>query len=708
MKGSNIKKSIFFLFFALFGFILCPIKGFKITEAQETYSDTNYSNHWVLCLDRSQNMGDPLIYNLNRMDLAEIGANLFIKLIHPGDIFNLVTYAEEAKQEFSIPELSAEDLYIQEIEIMDAIGLVLPDGLAFLGEGLNECLNILEEQEKKYNEYIILLSSQWSSYGIEPEILLPELVDRGTRIYPIGIGGKVDNTLLLGLATDTGGRYSYIPDEIFLPASFAYIWSEIIGGEEIAREFNIILSGETLFEQALVDPYCKEATFILYWMKKESNLECLLIDPDGTRITPLSGSIPSAIYPYSGINYFSRKLYKIFKIKQPTAGIWQMKIISQGGSGEIPYVFEVIAENKEGYSDILSINTDKQFYNPSESIQLQALLNVQELIGDVTITGKVNGPGRSTAEIALYDDGISEHNDQIALDGIFSGSFTPCSIFSENDYQCNISPGPYVFNMTALNDIALALNDQYMSDQIYGYPFHRRANITIIIGEDETNLPPVSDAGQDQEIILDLPVINTNVQLSGLNSYDPEGKTLYFAWYAPKVKFDDPTNPTPMGIFPIGKTMVTLVVSDGINISEPDEVMIDIKRKIKDQYYNPFYQFSPYFHQFSPYNNILYQKLPITNNNLSFHNINSLPFNFYLNSSTPSYFNYFPSSSYYSDPLSYLFLYSLGKFNNYIDSSKTLSMIIDSPYTTSFVFGSGYLYSNINIIINYYYTYNYY
>ena len=129
------------------------------------------------------------------------------------------------------------------------------------------------------------------------------------------------------------------------------------------------------------------------------------------------------------------------------------------------------------------------------------------------------------------------------------------------------------------------------------------------------------------------------------------------------------------------------MVSDGKKISEPDEVRIYVKKRQERQYYNQIYQYSPYL---SAYNILLSQYLINgRDNNFLFY---SMPL--FVNSFLPYY------------PLSYLS--SSRNFGNYYKSSDTLSMIVNSPYATNFIFGSGYLDSTINIIVNNYYTYNYY
>jgi hypothetical protein len=75
------------------------------------------------------------------------------------------------------------------------------------------------------------------------------------------------------------------------------------------------------------------------------------------------------------------------------------------------------------------------------------------------------------------------------------------------------------------------------------------------------NTPPEADAGPDQSVECASP---TTVSLNGTGSSDADGDTLTYSWSAPGIVFDNPTSATPTADFPLGSTVVTLTVSDGI------------------------------------------------------------------------------------------------------------------------------------------------
>src|SRR5207249_1709910 len=63
--------------------------------------------------------------------------------------------------------------------------------------------------------------------------------------------------------------------------------------------------------------------------------------------------------------------------------------------------------------------------------------------------------------------------------------------------------------------------------------------------------------------------------LHGAGSYDPDGNPLEFRWSAENVMFDDPTRSDTSATFPLGTTLATLTVSDGLETNSATvEVMV--------------------------------------------------------------------------------------------------------------------------------------
>src|SRR4030095_16446074 len=89
------------------------------------------------------------------------------------------------------------------------------------------------------------------------------------------------------------------------------------------------------------------------------------------------------------------------------------------------------------------------------------------------------------------------------------------------------------------------------------------------------NRPPVANAGTDVVQECTSPA-GRNVSLNGTGSSDADGDALTYTWSAPGITFSpDNHSATPTATFPIGSTVVTLTVSDGI-AEDSDQMTVQI------------------------------------------------------------------------------------------------------------------------------------
>jgi len=77
-----------------------------------------------------------------------------------------------------------------------------------------------------------------------------------------------------------------------------------------------------------------------------------------------------------------------------------------------------------------------------------------------------------------------------------------------------------------------------------------------------TNRPPHADGGPEQLQECSSPH-GSSITLDGNGSSDPDGDKISFSWSSPVVVLVDPNAGATSGLFPLGETAVTLLVSDG-------------------------------------------------------------------------------------------------------------------------------------------------
>jgi hypothetical protein len=92
------------------------------------------------------------------------------------------------------------------------------------------------------------------------------------------------------------------------------------------------------------------------------------------------------------------------------------------------------------------------------------------------------------------------------------------------------------------------------------------------------NRKPKANAGKNV-VVATSSEKGAKVVLDGSRSSDPDKHKLKYAWKAKKVKFAHATTAKPSGVFPVGKTTVTLTVTDAGGLKHKDTVTVTVKLK---------------------------------------------------------------------------------------------------------------------------------
>ncbi len=106
----------------------------------------------------------------------------------------------------------------------------------------------------------------------------------------------------------------------------------------------------------------------------------------------------------------------------------------------------------------------------------------------------------------------------------------------------------------------------------------------IDIGADEffVNSPPVADAGDGQEVFA-CPDGMAQVKLNGSGSYDADGDTLEYFWFEGGEQIATGLDPNVQ--LSVGEHIIELIVNDGSEDSEPDEVVITVIEPVEADVY---------------------------------------------------------------------------------------------------------------------------
>ena len=487
---------------------------------------------YVICLDKSGSMaGSQIVY-------ARRGADLFVDLGHEGSGEHIavtsfsggVGYNPPADVNFALTEVVDDGV---KDDARTAIGWIHDENWTAMGDGMRVSLDELETlpQDDACVEAIVLLSDGKHNYGTEhPDDVIPDLRDRGVRVFTIGLGDPTTTDLeeepLQDIANQTGGLYTHAPTEAALSTIYSTYCAEIRGAEVCSEDDGEFSPDTEDFEvqQAYVDEFTNEATFVLHWPTGRDALDLQLERPDGTIINPAAAAADPRF------KYVQMAYYEFYRVQKPMRGTWKLRIrILKTPSGRIPYTAQTLAEAPGvdfscaafvQLSDRPEYKANTLFKYPDVPV-IQASLAAGSPVGGAKVEGVVIRPHRKpgyvdAVPIRLYDDGQYAHGDDEADDGVYSNRFY--------DFSYN---GSYQIRLTAKNETGRqATPDEPVPP---GWipapipPFERVAKNTIILrGVPEEFLAPtiktITPSSGRQGQTLDVTVTGSNfVKNAGLS-----------------------------------------------------------------------------------------------------------------------------------------------------------------------------------------------
>lgn len=412
------------------------------------YADTNNVDVSVV-IDRSGSMAGSAY-----IEPAKTAAQQFVDLMFDNDRLAVVSF----NQNVDVPHAMQVVDSSSRNDARSAIDAIVATGLTTIGGGLQEGQNQLEASGEATHPWSIVLLSD----GIEtapPNVIdvLPDIVASKTTVHTIALGELSDQSLMLDIASQTDGTYTYIPDEQRIQQVYNTIAGTVSGQQTLLNQTGLVTSGETHQRSVVVDSTISEATFSLSWANVSSVVDLTLVDPNGTIINPASATSNPDIY------YAAGNTYVIYRIKQSTlsSGVWEMFFSIPLPSSplqralqpteDVPFSLTVTGR-PIGIALTSQLYIDQDIFNAGESIRISMTLSDDQPIEGaeaVAIVGPllIANAGEAAAAddpnpiVILYDDG--EHDDGAANDGVYAGTL---------DGANTVNPGIYEITVYATGD----------------------------------------------------------------------------------------------------------------------------------------------------------------------------------------------------------------------------------------------------------------
>ena len=184
------------------------IKDFTVEEI--TYDQVNI----ILVCDVSGSMDGSPIQSLQET------VKRFISDKTDKERIGLVTFSSRVKEVYGL------DTSVEQLN--EAVESLYASGGTAIYTAMCEAVTMLCADKDSLNVILLLSDGQDNYPGSNSQIMqdvCQPSVDRGTVIYPVGLGGDVDSEYLAQFANGTGGSYLYVNDDTTLNNTYEYLHS---------------------------------------------------------------------------------------------------------------------------------------------------------------------------------------------------------------------------------------------------------------------------------------------------------------------------------------------------------------------------------------------------------------------------------------------------------------------------------------------------
>ncbi len=400
----------------------------------------------VLCIDSSASMA----FN-NKLELAIAGAKIFTNLTQEahtfditnaaglsegtvsvdGDELGVVDFSDAANTD--LPLTTVDENGETKSDAQFGIGMLSANGHTSIGVGLQQALGVITAAGSKVTqEAVILLSDGFDDSGsgtVKPAEAAGNCAARGVRVFSIALGSDADVSTLGAVAIVSHGKLYQASDALGLLQIYPAIAAELKGGGLVSSVGDISHEQEDTSQTTTVDPFTEETTFSL--SSVSAGFTFSIKSPRGKTYT---GSVPA-----DGVRFEKTANESHFRVSHPAPGKWQQFVTAPSGPATASYRYALTNTSSTPKVNV-SVTTPQTVFTAPDPIVFQCSVTAGDPVGGAEVKGVITGPDGNLFYVTLYDDGLADHGDERANNGVYSASFVPPS-----------GSGVYTIDVTAIN-----------------------------------------------------------------------------------------------------------------------------------------------------------------------------------------------------------------------------------------------------------------
>jgi Mg-chelatase subunit ChlD len=187
----------------------------------------------VLVMDRSGSMSGTPIAD------AKIAAKEFVDHLASNAEVGLVSFAGTSSTDLGLTHL---DSYTNTSLAHNAIDAIVDGGSTAMGEGMGDANDMLINDGRSIAKRAMVVLTDGNTNAGEDQqgdSAINNALDNGIVIYTIGLGNNLDESLLMHIASETGGKYYNAPTSSELKGIYASIAQELSDYDAVDVEFGV-------------------------------------------------------------------------------------------------------------------------------------------------------------------------------------------------------------------------------------------------------------------------------------------------------------------------------------------------------------------------------------------------------------------------------------------------------------------------------------